>query len=99
MEPCNNLLTPDEIKRNTHGPMLIYNYSKTPLGDYPAPDYFPTVKNHHANCISVTIDDIRVPRDKLIKGAYPGVTMDIYYPGFSTFKHLKYEVCIINNFF
>lgn len=92
MEPLNEKLTEEEKKRNSHGPMLVYNYIEECLGGYSAPSYFPPVKENHAQCVALSIDDIKVPVEKLVKGAYPGVVMNIYYPGFPTFKHLKYTV-------
>lgn len=92
MGPCNKQLTADEIKRNSHGPMLIYNYTSISLGLYESPGHFPNVTKNYAQCERVFCDDIRVARDKLIKGAYPGVLMDVFYPGFPTMKHLKYKV-------
>ena len=32
MEPCAQHLTEDEIKRNTRGPLLVYEYSSQNLG-------------------------------------------------------------------
>ncbi|KAK9681238.1 Xrn1 helical domain [Popillia japonica] len=90
MAECNLKLTPEEVKRNSHGPMTIYQYISTPQGEYQAPEYFPPVVPHYATWSQVTIDDIRMPTEKLIKGAYPGVILDIYFPGFPTTKHLKY---------
>lgn len=98
MEPYNTKLTLEEIKRNTHGPMRVYSYTEEDLGEYPAPSYFPQIKSNHAKCDFLSIEDIRVPIEKLVKGAYPGVKLDIYYPGFPTLKHLKYTVCITYTF-
>lgn len=94
MEQCNLELTPEEIKRNSHGPMLIYRFTTTVQEKYEAPQYFPPVDPNKAVCSELTINDVRVPRDKLVKGAYPGVKLDIYFPGFPTTKHLKYTVSI-----
>lgn len=95
MEPLNEKLTEEEKKRNSHGPMLVYTYTDENLGNYSAPSYFPPVKENHAECIRLFNNDIKVPIEKLVKGAYPGVAMDVYYPGFPTFKHLKYTVSIL----
>lgn len=90
MKPCNELLSPEEAKRNTHGPMLVYEYTDEDLGIYEAPSYFSKVTNK-AICTPVPIEDIRVPKEKLIKGAYPGAVFDVFFPGFPTLKHLKYD--------
>lgn len=91
MGPCNEQLTEDEKKRNSHGPMLVYQFTAEDLGPYVPPQYFPTIKKNHAKLIPLTIEDIRVPIEKLIKGRCPGSIHDVYYPGFPTFKHLKYS--------
>ncbi|KAK4879546.1 hypothetical protein RN001_007692 [Aquatica leii] len=90
MEPCNQLLTAEEKQRNTHGPMLVYEYTSENLNEYVAPEFFPSVTKSHAKCKQVFINEIRIPISKLIKGAYPGALFDVYYPGFPTMKHLKY---------
>lgn len=92
MAECADQLTPEEVRRNQHGPMLIYEHTATVQPSYEAPEYFPTVQPNYAICQELTIEEIRVPQEKLIKGAYPGVKQDIYFPGFPTMKHLKYEV-------
>lgn len=92
MKSCSHRLTDEEDKRNRHGPMLIYKYTEQDMGGYEAPAYFPRVIRLHAVCQSKDYSDFRVPTEKLIKGAYPGVKMDVFYPGFPTMKHLKYTV-------
>lgn len=90
MEPCNQVLSLDEIKRNTHGPMLIYNYTSKDLGKYEAPEFFPPIETNYAECTPVKNEDIKVPQENLIKGLYPGVKLDVFYPGFPTTKYLQY---------
>lgn len=90
MELCNKNLTLDELSRNKHGPMVEFKYTENDLGEYKAPAYFATITNNHAEVEFVYLKDIQVPREKLVKGAYPGVKFDVYYPGFPTMKHLKY---------
>lgn len=92
MKECNDKLTPEEKQRNSHGPMLIYNYTSESRGPYPAPEYFPAILESHAEILKLNYDDILIPKDKLVKGAYPGVRLNVYYPGFPTLKHLKYKV-------
>lgn len=95
MKKCNEKLTHDEIQRNRHGPMLLYRYTSTAQEAYEAPQYFPSVAPNNAFSSEITTDDIRIPIDKLVKGAYPGVKLDIYFPGFPTTKHLNYTVRIL----
>lgn len=98
MEPLNEKLTAEEKKRNSHGPMLVYNHTTENLGCYSAPSYFPSVKENHAKCVALSINDIKVPIDKLVKGAHPRRATDIYYPGFPTLKHLQFTVRVLTNF-
>lgn len=92
MATCSDRLTEEEVERNSHGPMLIYKYTEHDLGPYEAPAYFPKVLYSRASVKSKLFSDFRVPKHKLIKGAYPGVKMDVFYPGFPTMKHLEYTV-------
>ncbi|CAH0556696.1 unnamed protein product [Brassicogethes aeneus] len=91
MAPCNQKLSLEEQSRNKHGPMCVYRWVERSLGSYQAPDHFKDIGENHAFLKSLSIDDIRVPVDKLVKGAYPGVKMNVYYPGFPTLKHLNYR--------
>lgn len=91
MAPCNEKLTQDEARRNTHGPMLIYEYTKECQGKVEAPQYFPMIEKSYAKLTPVTIEELRIPKEKLVKGPCPGAITNTYYPGFPTFKHLKYE--------
>lgn len=94
MRPINEKLTDEEKRRNCHGPMLIYKYTPTSSGIYRAPSYFPTIAECYAAVTKLNYDDIRLPIEKLVKGAYPGVKLGVFYPGFPTFKHLKYKVLV-----
>ncbi|XP_072396590.1 5'-3' exoribonuclease 1 isoform X2 [Diabrotica undecimpunctata] len=91
MSYCNDQLTTDEKRRNSHGPMLIYMYTPRDRGPYQAPAYFPEIPKNHTEVKTLSYSDILVPREKLVKGAYPGALMNVYYPGFPTMKHLKYR--------
>ena len=37
-------------------------------------------------------DGFVMERSKLVKGLYPGVKLDLYFPGFPTLKHLEHSV-------
>lgn len=102
MESGYTRLTAEEKQRNSPGPMLVYEYTSENLGQFESPGYFPSITSSHAACQRICIKDIQVPKDKLIKGAYPGAKFDVYYPGFPTLKHLEYEVnkfCSMQIFF
>lgn len=89
MEPYNAKLTPEEQKRNQHGPMSIITYTEEDLGLYEAPQYFPTIRSH-AKVVLLNREDIDVPVDKLVKGVCKGVKLSTYYAGFPTFQHIKH---------
>ncbi|XP_065219617.1 5'-3' exoribonuclease 1 isoform X2 [Planococcus citri] len=90
MATCSDRLTDEEKERNSHGPMHVYTYSEENLGRYEAPAYFNAIEKNHAVDTPLHRDDIAVPREKLRKGLLPGVLLDVFFPGFPTFKHLKY---------
>ncbi|XP_012270708.1 5'-3' exoribonuclease 1 [Orussus abietinus] len=91
MEPYISRLSPEELKRNQHGPMHIYVYTDEDLGFYNAPAYFPSVKNH-AQVQVIKREDILVPIDKIIKGILPGAKLSVYFPGFPTLQHIKHTM-------
>nr|CAD7460816.1 unnamed protein product [Timema tahoe] len=90
MTPCNERLSPDEIQRNTPGPMLEYSYTLEDLGRYESPGYFPALANNHAKMVKIYREEIYVDRSKLVKGLCPGVKLDVFFPGFPTLKHIPY---------
>lgn len=91
MQACDINLTQTERKRNRHGPMLKYYFTEENQGEYKSPGTQPPIKVNYAKMESISIDDIRVPMDKLVKGKHPNAKQDLYYPGFPTFRHFKYE--------
>lgn len=91
MAPFNVQLSPDEIKRNTHGPMSIISHTEENLGVMTAPAYFPTIENH-ARIEKMDPKEIDVPRERLNKGLMPGAKLSVYFPGFPTLQYLKHEV-------
>ncbi|XP_063223399.1 5'-3' exoribonuclease 1 isoform X2 [Bacillus rossius redtenbacheri] len=91
MKSCNGQLTEEEKQRNTHGPMLIYTYTGEDLGECPVPECFPRVGSCHAAMEAVFREDILLERHKLVKGLCPGALLDVYFPGFPSFKHLKFS--------
>ena len=95
MEPWNKLLNAEEWARNSHGPMLIYKYTPSDLGAYTAPQYFQKIEENHASCTTKMIEDVGVPIEKLVKGAYPGMKKDLYFMGFPTLKHLQFTVSLV----
>ncbi|XP_051172121.1 5'-3' exoribonuclease 1 isoform X3 [Leptopilina boulardi] len=93
MTPYDSQLTKEENGRNSHGPMCIFTYSEEDMGEYSVPEYFPTIKSH-ANCKLVNREEILVPREKLVKGLYPGVKLSVYFPGFPTLQHIEHTASL-----
>ncbi|XP_021920765.1 5'-3' exoribonuclease 1 isoform X2 [Zootermopsis nevadensis] len=94
MAPCEDLLTKEERRRNSHGPMLIYKYTEEDLGQYAAPEYFPPLKSNHALVCKKIRDEIHVDRSRLVRGLCPGVRLDVYFPGFPTLKHIPHTASL-----
>lgn len=83
-------LTPDEKKRNIHGPMYVYTYTSASQGSLQGSTNFPSVGNLTCKEEKVYRDEIQVPKDKLVLGPCKGSLQNIYFVGFPTLKHLKY---------
>ncbi|KAM3961555.1 LOW QUALITY PROTEIN: 5'-3' exoribonuclease pacman [Aphomia sociella] len=90
MGPCYQRLTDEELNRNTHGPMLVYNWTAESLGVAEAPDHFP-IRDNHATERRVFRNELVVPEDQLKCGMLPNAKRDLLFPGFPTMRHLKYK--------
>ncbi|XP_061709907.1 5'-3' exoribonuclease 1 isoform X1 [Cydia pomonella] len=94
MTPCYQRLTEEELNRNTHGPMLVYNWTKESLGTVEAPEYFPVIQDCHAVEKKVYRKELDVPAHVLKRGMLPNAKRDMMYPGFPTMRHLKYKTSL-----
>lgn len=94
MLPCEERLTNDEKNRNSFGPMLEYTFSNETLGEYSAPQYFSTIKNNHALVRAIWRKDLHLQPEEIVHGLPRGVRLDVYFPGFPTFKHLPFKGCL-----
>ncbi|XP_028162339.1 5'-3' exoribonuclease 1 [Ostrinia furnacalis] len=94
MAPCYEKLTEEEIKRNTHGPMLVYNWTAASQGVEHAPEYFQPIADCHAIETKVWRQELEVPAAELKRGMLPNAMRDMIFPGFPTMKHLKYKSSI-----
>ncbi|OWR44090.1 5'-3' exoribonuclease 1 isoform 1 [Danaus plexippus plexippus] len=94
MSPCYQRLTEEELKRNSHGPMLVYNWTADSLGPIISPEYFPSIKENHAVEKAVWRHELDVPLHLLKRGMLPDADKDVLYPGFPTMRHLKYKTSI-----
>ncbi|CAG9132810.1 unnamed protein product [Plutella xylostella] len=97
MAPCYQRLTDEERRRNSHGPMMVYNWTAESRGLVPAPDYFPPITDCHATETPVFREELEVPLHLLKKGMLPNVEREKVFPGFPTMRHLKYRTHIKKN--
>uniref|UniRef100_A0A2A4JDB6 5'-3' exoribonuclease 1 n=1 Tax=Heliothis virescens TaxID=7102 RepID=A0A2A4JDB6_HELVI len=94
MEPCYQRLTEEEKKRNSHGPMMVYNWTPQNQGVTLAPEYFPAIPECFAIERQVWRQEIEVPGSMLRRGMLPNAKRDMLYPGFPTMRHLKYQTSL-----
>lgn len=73
-----HLLTNEETFRNQHGPHLLYEYTEKPGEDHP-------------KLTKLRMDEFRIPPSLLRKGILPGTKLDVFFPGFSTLKHIPHR--------
>jgi hypothetical protein len=64
--------------------MFGAQYSTADLGQYRAPQYFPTVERNHAAMELMRREDWDVPIHKLNKVLMEGVNLDVFFPGVPT---------------
>ncbi|XP_052738346.1 5'-3' exoribonuclease 1 [Bicyclus anynana] len=94
MAPCYQRLTEEELKRNTHGPMLVYNWTPENLGQIPAPQYFPPLAANHATETAVWRSELDVRDEQLVRGMLPNVNREIVFPGFPTMRYMDFKTSI-----
>ena len=63
-----------------------------PLGPSKAPQYFPTIEQCHASELQIWRSELELSEEKLKRGVLPNADRDLLYPGFPTFRHLRYRV-------
>jgi 5'-3' exoribonuclease 1 len=89
-------LTKDEMRRNTHGPHLIFTYSEKTVEPMvsPNPSIMPNITVNHAKCETLDPDAFRLPINRIHKGLCDGVKLDVYFPGFPTLRHIPHEAVL-----
>ena len=92
MAPFEAKMSAEARARSMYSPMFGAQHSTADLGQYRAPQYFPTVERNHAAMELVRREDWDVPIDKLKKGLMEGVNLDVFFPGFPTLKHIRHTV-------
>ncbi|XP_054727908.1 5'-3' exoribonuclease 1 isoform X2 [Anastrepha obliqua] len=91
MKDCEKNLTPSEIRRNQHGPMLQYDYTRESQGSVPG--IFSMKALYHVYCTEQKIwsKEIAIPSDKTVCVELLSPDLTLFVPGFPTMKHLKYD--------
>ncbi|XP_050548279.1 5'-3' exoribonuclease 1-like [Daktulosphaira vitifoliae] len=84
MKIVEHKLSDDEKKRNSHGPMYLFKYTKENMGIVSNSKYFPPIQESHAHRILINREDIAVDPNDLVKGLCPNVNLDVYHVGFPT---------------
>ncbi|XP_050547911.1 5'-3' exoribonuclease 1-like, partial [Daktulosphaira vitifoliae] len=84
MKMVEHKLSDDEKKRNSHGPMYLFKYTKENMGIVSNSKYFPPIQESHAHRILINREDIAVDPNDLVKGLCPNVNLDVYHVGFPT---------------
>uniref|UniRef100_A0A1E1XLQ0 5'-3' exoribonuclease 1 n=1 Tax=Amblyomma sculptum TaxID=1581419 RepID=A0A1E1XLQ0_AMBSC len=97
MEECQDQLTEEEKARNGHGGHLLFTYSPEAQ---PALTFkghtrlVPQLEVNHAKVTVLDMDAFRLPVSQIRKGLLEGIKLDVYFPGFPTFKHLNYSASL-----
>uniref|UniRef100_A0A1B0DDG6 Xrn1 helical domain-containing protein n=1 Tax=Phlebotomus papatasi TaxID=29031 RepID=A0A1B0DDG6_PHLPP len=89
MSECHKNLTDEEIERNTHGPMLQYDYVPENQGSCEGPG---NEKIHAVYARETLVEraDIHVPSDRMVLKMSEKTLKGVHFPGFPTTKHLQY---------
>lgn len=84
-------LTPEEAKRNSHGPMFQYDYDgNDSKGNLAARYGLPELANIYCTDKPVDRQDVVIPKTMFVLKPLPNTLKNVYFPGFPTMKHLKY---------
>uniref|UniRef100_A0A914V899 5'-3' exoribonuclease 1 n=1 Tax=Plectus sambesii TaxID=2011161 RepID=A0A914V899_9BILA len=91
-------LSPEERKRNSHGPHILFTTSDVPLGTVQStlPGVFSNIPNNLAIRTEVDGNTFRIPKEKIVNGLLPGVHLDVFFPGFPTMKNLPHTAMLKN---
>ncbi|XP_054164926.1 5'-3' exoribonuclease 1-like [Oppia nitens] len=89
-------LTADEARRNRHGPHLIFTYCEQSLPPYVSPNrsIFPDIVVNHSQYVECDINSFLLPAKNIHKGLCRGVKLNVFIPGFPTFKYIQHEIAI-----
>ncbi|KAJ8021757.1 5'-3' exoribonuclease 1 [Holothuria leucospilota] len=93
MSARDSSLKESEIQRNTHSEHLLITYDEKSsfLLKSSLPGHFPDISHCKAKCVKIPLDAFWLPRVKVKKGLCKGVKLGVYYPGFPTLHHLKFQ--------
>lgn len=97
MEECQQRLTEEEKARNGHSGHLLFTYSpeaQPALVFKERTRLLPEVQVNHAKVTVLDMDAFRLPVSQIRKGLLEGIKLDVYFPGFPTFKHLNYSASL-----
>ena len=89
-------LTKDELRRNSHGPHLVFTYSERPVESIKSPNsaIFPDIVQNHSKCTELDMKAFWLPIETIRKGLCDGIRLDLYIPGFPTLQYIPHEADI-----
>ncbi|CAG0880861.1 unnamed protein product [Cyprideis torosa] len=92
MQKVEHLLTPEEVKRNGHGPIRVYEYAPKDQGPLNNPITSVTDLYHNYAAVSlVPREKMEVPLSKVRNGRLPNVLFTTYFVGFPTLSHIPHK--------
>jgi len=92
MKECESKLTEKEKLRNRHGPMLQYDHTTDAQGTESGFYNFANISHVYCTEKKIWNEDIMVKSNKTVCIELPFAARTVFFPGFPTMKHLKYDV-------
>ena len=84
-------MTEDEHRRNAHGPVGVYNYTKERMPTFKSPGYFPDIVQNFTSVQFVERKEWDLDPRLLVKGPLAAYRSDLCFKGFPNFKHVKFD--------
>lgn len=95
MERCNAKVTPEEQRRNRHGPMYEYEFTNISQGPLEGIFNLKSLSNVYCTETPFLSKDIAIFSNESVFLELPSDTHTVFMPGFPTMRHLDVEVFFI----
>ncbi|XP_055915539.1 5'-3' exoribonuclease 1 [Eupeodes corollae] len=96
MKKCETDLKPSEVKRNSHGPMLQYDYTTQSQGECQSFNAGKALYNVFCTETPIWRDQININNLKNPLREMENANREVFYPGFPTMKHLQFNFKLKN---